>query len=248
MVVLLALGGGAEAAPNLPAPPPAPVSPGAPSQSALGPPMLHLSASATVKVNPDELVAGLQGVGVASTAVAAQRRVNELMVKAKAVAAGVAGVKISFQDYSVDLTDEKPTHWTARQTVELRGAEGEQVLDLVGRLQEIGLAVTDLGWQVSPDRADQARQSATVKALKALRKQASDAAAALGLEVDRIQSVALNEPNWVMPFARGGAAPARAMAAAMPAPNASRENQDVTATATADVVLRAAAAGTKPPP
>lgn len=237
VIVFLVGAGGARAAPNLPA---APISPGAPPVSALGPPMLHLSASATVKVEPDALVADLQGVGIASTVMAAQRHVNELMLKAKTVAASAAGVTTSFRDYSVDFTDEKPAHWTARQTVELRGAEGEQVLDLVGRLQGIGLAVTDLGWQVSPDRADQARQSAMVKALKSLRIQASDAAAALGMEVDHIQSVALNEPPWVTPFARGGVATAQAMTVAMPAPNASRESQDVTATATADVVLRAA--------
>ncbi len=210
--------------------------------------MLHLSASATVKVGPDELVASLQGVGIAPTAVAAQRHVSELMVKAKADAAGAAGVKTSFQDYSVDFTDQKPTHWTAQQTVELRGAEGEQVLDLVGRLQGIGLAVADLGWQVSADRAEQARQSATVKALKSLRVQASAAAAALGMEVDRIQSVVLNGQPCVAPFAQGGLATARAMAATlMPAPNVSRENQDVTATATADVILRAATPSERTP-
>ncbi len=145
VVAIVALARGAWAAPNLPAPPPTPVSPGAPSLSVLGPPMLHLSASATVKVEPDELVASLQGVDIASTAIAAQRRVNELMVKAKAEAAGAAGVKTSFQDYSVDFADQNPTHWTAQQSVELRGAGGEQVLDLVGPLQGIGLAVADLG-------------------------------------------------------------------------------------------------------
>jgi uncharacterized protein YggE len=243
IVVLLALSDGARAAPNLPAP----ISPAAPSPSALGPPMLHLSAWATVKVQPDELAASLQGVGIASTAILAQRHVNELMVKAKAVAAGAAAVKTSFQGYSAEFTDEKPPHWTAQQIVELRGAEGEQVLDLVGRLQGIGLAIKDLGWQVSPDRAERARQSATVKALTSLRIQAADAAAALGMEVDHIQSVALDELPRVVPFARGGAFTARAVTAGLPAPNASRENLDVTATATADVVLRAVAA-TKPIP
>ncbi|MEO8714791.1 MAG: hypothetical protein ABI369_07250 [Acetobacteraceae bacterium] len=55
----------------------------------------------------------------------------------------------------------------------------------MGRLQGLGLAVDDLG-QLPPDRSEQAGQDATLKALNTLRQQVADAAAALGLEVNRI--------------------------------------------------------------
>ena len=186
---------------------------------------LRLSAQATVKMAPDELVADLAGVGVAPTAVMAQRHVNELMAKAKAVAAGAAGVKTSFRDDSVGSIDEKPPHWTAQQSIEVRGRDGEATLDLAGRLQAIGLGITNLGWRVSDERGEQARQDATLKALTGLRKRAGDAAEALGMEVDRFLSVTLNEPPWAVPIQRGGMAATPVAAAAVPPPNATPEDR-----------------------
>lgn len=195
----------------------------------LGPPMQHLAVQATVKVAPDELVADLAGVGMAPNAAVTQRHVNELMAKAKAIANGAAAMRTSFRDHSVGYTGEKPSPWTAQQSIEIRGRDGEATLDLVGRLQAIGLGITSLEWRVSDERVEQARQNATINALAALRKQATDAAAALGMEVDRIQAVALNDTPWAMPMAAAG----------MPPPNATAEDQDVAAGAIADVILRA---------
>ena len=210
---------------------------------------LRLSAHATVKVAPDELVADLAGVGIAPTAVAAQRHVNEMIAKAKAAATGAPGVTTAFRDYSVGYADERPPHWTAQQTIEIRGGGGggEATLDLVGRLQALGLGITNLGWRVSDERSEQARPDATLKALTALRKQAGDAAGALGMEVDRFLSVTLNEAPWAVPMQRGGMA-AMPMAAAMPPPNATSEDRAVSATASAEVILHLAPTDRRPTP
>lgn len=128
-------------------------------------------------------------------------------------------MRTSFLDYSIGYTDKKPPHWTAQRSIEIRGRDGEATLDLVGRLQAIGLGITSLEWRVSDERGEQARQDATIKALAALRnKQATNAAAALGMEMDRIQAVALNDPpgrcRWPPPPCRRqrhrGRDPARA--------------------------------------
>jgi uncharacterized protein YggE len=57
--------------------------PPSPGAATLGPPQIHLSASATVQVAPDELVAGLSALGNNSpTAAAAQSRVNTMVAAA----------------------------------------------------------------------------------------------------------------------------------------------------------------------
>lgn len=87
---------------------------------------MHLSAQATIKLAPDELVAGLAAIAAAPTAAAVLRRVNEMMVKVKTAATGAPGVRTSFRDYAVFYIEEKPPHWTAQQTVEVRGGEGTE--------------------------------------------------------------------------------------------------------------------------
>ena len=127
--------------------------------------MLHLSASATVKVAPDQLVAYLDGVTTAATPADAQHMINAMMAQANATAAGVPSVTASFRDYSVGYADEKKTRWTTAQTLELRSAEADTLLELIGRLQGAGLVLDGLEWRVSPPRADQARRSASETAL-----------------------------------------------------------------------------------
>ena len=110
------------------------------------------------------------------------------------------------------------------------------MLDLVGRLQALGLALGGLGWEVSPERAEQTRQDATLKALAKLRRQATEGARALGMEVDRYQSVSLNDALVMAPMARAGTAGATSIMAPMPPPNATPEGQDVIASVSAEVV------------
>jgi uncharacterized protein YggE len=209
-----------------------------PAPAGLGPSIMHLSAQATIKVAPDDLVACLAAIAIAPTAAAAQRRVTEMMANARTTAAGTPGARTIFRGYAVFYSEEKPPHWTAQQTLEVRGGDGEVALDLVGRLQALGLALEGLGWEVSPERAEQTRQDATLKALVILRKQATEGARVLGMEVDRFQSVSLNDaPPGVTPMARAEAAGVAAVMAPMPPPNATAVSQDMIVSVSAEVVL-----------
>lgn len=208
------------------------------------PPILHLTKSASVKTLPTLLVADLTATAHARTAVPAQRSVNDLMARAKTLAGQTPGVTAAFQDYStdyVDATKSVPAHWIASQTLEIRGQTGEVVLGLVGQVQAIGLTISDLGWQVPPDRAEAARREAAIKALTAVRQQAAAAAHALGLQVRGYETIDLSGGVILrpMPSIRGGAV---MMAAAKAAPQATSTPQNITATVSADVILRPAAA------
>jgi len=109
---------------------------------------MHMAASKTVKVAPDELVSDLTALGTAPTPITAQRQVNTVAAKAKALTDKAPGLKVAFQGYSVTFVYEKPTHWVAQQTIDVRGGDGEAVLTLVGHLQAEGLSIGNLGWQI----------------------------------------------------------------------------------------------------
>jgi uncharacterized protein YggE len=107
-------------------------------------------------------------------------------------------------------------------------------------LQAIGLTIGDLRWQVPPDRTAAALREATIYALTELRQEATAAANALGPQVQGYQLVDLAPaPMPVMSQARR--AIRLQMAPAMPAPQATPDSQNITASVSADVVLRPAA-------
>lgn len=216
----------------------------APASPANGPPILHLTESASVNVQPSLLVADLEASADAPIAVTAQRRVNNLMAQASGLASKVSALKAVFQDYStsfIDRADGVPAHWIANQTLELRGKDSEALLALVGQLQGLGLTIGNLGWQVSQDEMDAAGQRARLEALTKLRQEASDAASTLGLSIAGYQDIDLTG-DGIPPtplYARPGR---MMMAAAMAPPIATPDAQNVTETVEADVLLRPAAA------
>jgi hypothetical protein len=86
-----------------------------------GPPSLHLSATETSKIAPDELVATLSAMETRPRALPAQQQVNALVAQTKAVTDKAKVLKTAFQGYFVNFIDEKPTHWIEQQAVEVKG-------------------------------------------------------------------------------------------------------------------------------
>ncbi|WP_158744109.1 SIMPL domain-containing protein [Acidisphaera sp. L21] len=204
------------------------------AQTAPAPMLLHLSATGTVQVTPDQLVADMLALNTARSPAAAQRLVNSMIATGMSTSTAVAGVEARAVGYSVGPLDDKRTGWTAQQTLELRSSEGPALLDLVGKLQQQGLAAGSLDWEVSPALRRKAHEQATTEALKSLQARAASAAEALGLHLDHIQDVRLDSTS-VPPRAF----PAMAMARmAAPAPQATASQEDVTASVSADYVLK----------
>jgi uncharacterized protein len=195
--------------------------------------ILHLSASASVPASPDQLVVNLVAQSTLPLAAAAQRRVNALIAEGMQAAHNMAGVEARAVGYSVTPTDEKRSMWNAQQTLQLRGPDGQSLLDLAGRLQERGLIAASLDWQLSPALRRKAHDEATTEALKELQARAAAAATTLGLHVDHATDVRLDipvyqpRPSFSVMAARGA-----------PPPQATALPEDVTADVSADVVLR----------
>lgn len=204
---------------------------------------LHLSAEGTVSEPPDVLVGDLTAEARSPSAVEAQRKVNAMMAQGMRDARAAEGIGARAMGYAVSQVDldegsvpvgphPRRMGWTAQQTLEVRGKDGERLLSLVGKLQDQGLATAALGWQLSPELARAARDGAMVKALQALRARADKAAQALGLKIDHLQDVRVDmaEPTPIRPMM------AMRMKAG-PAPQATASPQDITSEASADVVL-----------
>jgi uncharacterized protein YggE len=211
-----------------------------PPSSAGGPPILHLTETANISVQPSLLVADLVASSDSPMAVTAQRRVNNLMAQASGLASKEAGVKAVFQDYSTSFIDRAngvPAHWIANQTLELRGKDSEALLTLVGQIQGLGLTIGNLGWQVPQDEMDAASRRARLEALTRLRQEAAAAASTMGLSIAGYQDIDLT--GGAIPPTPFYARPRPMMMAAMAAPIATPDSQSVAATVSADVFLRA---------
>ncbi len=191
--------------------------------------VLHLSATGTVQEAPDLLVAELVAQSDNASPAAAQRQVNDRMATASRLAAAVTSVRWRLAGYGVDRTGDRPPVWTARQTLRLEGGEAGALLDLAGRLQATGLAISDLSWTLSPPRLAEAQARATDQALTALRRKAQAAAGSLGLKVGLLRDVTLGS-------GRGPARPMMRMMATA-APQATQDAQQVDADASAEIEL-----------
>jgi uncharacterized protein len=191
--------------------------------------LLHLSVTASVTAMPDELVAQLNAQADAPTAGAAQAQVNAMIAKALSDAKSLAGVTASTTNYSVwHETDQKDV-WHASQGIALRAHDGAALLGLVGRLQQDGLAIGDLSWQLSPALSEQTYEQAMAQAIVKLTAQADVVAKLMHLTAHGFNSVTVGDD------AQPGPRPMmRMMAAAAPAaaPPPSAQADAVTVSAT----------------
>jgi uncharacterized protein len=200
--------------------------------------VLHLSATSTVTVMPDELHAELAATSSADSPVKAQAAVNAMMSVALATARATAGVTASTGPYSVWHATEPRDRWQASQMLVLTATDGTALLGLVGTLQGQGLAVSELGWQLGEKTATAAREKAEAIAVGKLKGRAEAVARLLGLHFAGFRQV------WLTPPERLPIQPMALMAArAMPPPSAVPAETAVTATVQADAMLEA---GTQP--
>lgn len=206
---------------------------------------LRLAATGSAFVLPDELTADLTAEAAAVSPSAAQNRVNAMMKRGMGEAAAVVGVQARAASYNVQQVDlngaaevigrprpQRPG-WQASQVLELRSPPGDQLLDLVGKLQGDGFTVSSLEWRLTSGLERKSRDVAMVDALKALQGRAQAAAMALGQHVDHFQDVQVDSRE-VMPVRPMVALAQRAMVA----PEATQSTQDITSEVTADVLLR----------
>jgi predicted secreted protein len=216
--------------------------------------IVHLSASERVEVEQDELVANLRYEAENKDAKALQNEINTVMKKAVDAAKAVPGVEVTTEQYYVYLNEERPQPlpntpedrqpkpvrtWRGNQGLTLTGKSADALLDLTGKLQEMGLAMNGLNYQVSSEKMEETKDSLLEAALLKLRKKAERVAKALGKGESELREVSVdsNENNFVAPRAMMAMA-ADAGMAKMAAPVASPGKSEVSLSVSALALLK----------
>ena len=216
--------------------------------------IINFSATETRSVPQDLLMASLRVELDEGTPVEIQKKINESMKKALGIAKAESALKVSTGSYSVYKYDKpgkilnKETGqqemipvWRGSQTIDIESKDATKLLDTIGKIQELGFAMNNLSYTVSPEVADKIRDELMVEALKKLTAKAKVVASTLGKQSVDLVDVNVDMGGPVMPMYNKAvmmrAEPA-GMDAAMPAPVAEAGETDLALTVSARALIK----------
>ena len=195
---------------------------------------LRVSETGTARREPDEIQAALRAEFRNAQAAQAQAAVNRAITAALEAARQVQGV-VATTSRATANRPELGRDWVASQTLTLRGPDPVALLDLAGRLQQAGLAVTELSWRLTEAPTRAAREEAARDALRQIRARAAMVADELGMQVSLLRDIYLDTAaDGPMPMA---ASAMRSSSYSAAPPQLSREDIIITARVTADIIL-----------
>src|SRR6266446_5103673 len=153
----------------------------APQDSDQGLTVLHLSESADRSIRRDRLRAQLRVEATGSNAKQVQAEINRRMTSALGKVKAVPGIKPESGGYSVyeERQQNVPSRWRGSQTLTLLDRDFAELLTLVGTLQNDGLAVSSLVFELSPEAARAVQDELTSEAVKRLGERSERVAADL---------------------------------------------------------------------
>jgi len=197
--------------------------------------LLHLSEQAERPVARDQLRAVLRVEGGDSDAARLQAAIDRRMAEAVARAKDVAGVSLFTSGYAVyeQQPKDQPRQWHGSAGLTLTARDPAPLLTLLGELQQSGLLLSSLGYELTPAAARKAQDELTAEALSRLRQRAERVAADLGLAVLRLHDLRVGNATGAQPAPRVFAA----VAGGAPAPVAEPGEATVTVSVEAEFDL-----------
>jgi predicted secreted protein len=180
--------------------------------------VLHLTEQAQRRVARDELRAVLRVEAADADAAHLQQEINQRMAAAVTRAKAVPGVTVETSGYSIyeERAQNKPPQWHGSASLVLTTKEAPPLLALVGELQQNGLAMSSLAYQLTPEAARAVEDQLTATAIQRLRERAERVARGLGLAVRRIRDLRLGNAAGTPPLPRPFLSAGMAAAAATP--------------------------------
>jgi predicted secreted protein len=157
---------------------------------------LVLSETAAREVTQDTLVAVLAVRAEADAPRAAQAAVNQAMTAAVEKASAVAAVRAATGGYRVYQEHDRegqPRGWIAEQDLRLTAREAAPLLELAGVLQEDGLLLNGLAYQLSAEARRAIEDELALEAIAALRRRAEQVAASVAMQVETIATLRVGE-------------------------------------------------------
>ncbi len=153
---------------------------------------LYLQESASREVEQNVLVATVQAHAEATSPAQAQAAVNEAMAAAVERVRAEPEIRAATGGYSVYQRydrDSRPVGWVAEQDLRLTSKDPAVLLELAGSLQETGLNLVGLGWQVDADTRRKVQDELTIAAIATLRQRAEAIAASVDMQVANIDTL-----------------------------------------------------------
>lgn len=217
--------------------------------------ILSLSATEQTDLKQDLLQASLRIEVDGKDVKKVQDEINAAMKKALDTTKDAKEVKTStgqYNVYSYDPNPQPPTPlnqkerqarmiWKGSQTIELQSKDQAQLLELVGKIQELGFAMNGLNYTLSPEQSEAYRDNLMTAALKKIQTKADIAAKALGKSGYEIVEVNVDGASPIPPMPVMYKAARMEMAtdavAGMAAPVAQAGEQTVSLSVNARVVL-----------
>jgi predicted secreted protein len=200
--------------------------------------LLHLTEQAQRLVTRDRLRLVLRVEAVDADAARLQAEVNRRMAAAVARAKSVAAVTVETGGYSVYPQSAKlqSPQWRGVATLSLTAVDSAPLLTLVGGLQQDGLLVSTMAYELTPEAARTVEGELTDEALARLKQRAERTATALGLAVERIRDLRIGNAGGVQPVARMFLENS-SLSSSSPPPVAEPGQATVTVSVDAEVVL-----------
>ena len=167
---------------------------------------LNLSVTETKQVEPDILIASLRYESESESAKEVQNKINQMMKKALSVAEKKENIEVSTEQYSV-YKFSKPVKqgatekelWKGSQSIVIKSKSTEDILALSGQLQEIGLVMSDLHYEVSIAKIEETRTSMVENAINKLLSHAKRVAGIIGLKEVKIKNINIEGDNRYPP-------------------------------------------------
>jgi len=168
--------------------------------------LLNLSATEMMPVEQDLIIANLRYEIDGASAKDVQNRINQVMKKALDFAKSDENIQVSTNQYSIYKffkTDEKGQNgkeiWRGSQSLILKSKNFDDTLVLTGKLQELGLMMSDMHHEISPEKAEEVKNSMMENAIKKLLTRAGKAANVIGAKEVKVKTINLEGDNFYNP-------------------------------------------------
>jgi predicted secreted protein len=190
------------------------------SSLALAGPTIDLSAEASRPASNDLIRATVYAEASGPTPDELARTLNQQIADGLRVIKAKAGVTVKSggqQTYPVYGQHQKIENWRMHSELHIESRDATAVSELLGRLQQMRLAVTRMHYLPAPETRQQVEDETTRDAIRAFQKRAAIVAAALGKPYKIKQmSIQQNHAQPPMPMVRAVRSAAMSTEAAAP--------------------------------
>lgn len=214
---------------------------------------LNLTVTERQPVKQDMVVANIRYEAKGKDARSVQDEINKKIKAGLDAVKGEQNVKVSTEAYSVYMNQQVEMRtgkdgkqeqvnieeWRGSQAVTLESKDIAKMQELTGKLQDMGFAVSNFGYTLSPEKSDAVRETLMKGAVDKIKRQADQAAKLLGKSGYEIKEISVDNAQFPQPVPMMYAAARMEKAGdAVAAPNAEAGESDVSMTLTARVELK----------